>query len=284
MISDKDVLLIVDGHNLLFQMFYGMPSRIVNKDGKPIQGIIGFVGALLKIIKQTVPQYIVVLFDGEHENLRTKVLPEYKENRIDYSLVAEEENPFSQLQDIYKALDFMGIRHCEIEDVETDDVIASYVYKYGQKMQIIVSSWDSDFFQLISENVKVLRYRGKNTVVCDTEFVGRKFCIKPEIYADFKAMVGDRADNIKGAEKIGIKTASMLLQRFGNLEEIIKNTDAIQRKCVRESIVANKERLLVNYKVIKLTEGTEIPFQIEELRYSDDEIKTMDVLQGIGVK
>ena len=64
---NKDKLLIVDGHNLLFQMFFGMPSRIVNHEGRPIQGIIGFVGALLKIIRQIKPQYLVVLFDGEHD-------------------------------------------------------------------------------------------------------------------------------------------------------------------------------------------------------------------------
>lgn len=282
--DNKDTLLIVDGHNLLFQMFYGMPSRIVNKDGKPIQGIIGFVGALLKIIKQIMPQYVVVLFDGEHKNPRTELLLEYKENRIDYSLIAEEDNPFSQLQGIYNALDFMGIKHCEIEDVETDDVIASYVYKYGKDMQIVISSWDSDFFQLISDNVKVLRYRGKNTVVCDKEFVENKFGIKPELYADFKSLVGDKADNIKGAEKIGPKTASMLLKQFGTLKSIISSAEQINRRCIRESVITNRERLLVNYEMIKLSDKAEIPFMIEKLKYDNGKKKTMDVLQGIRMQ
>ena len=101
----EEKLLIVDGHNLLFQMFFGMPNRIVNKDGKAIQGVIGFVGALNKIIKQVEPTHMVVLFDGEHENSRTELLPEYKGNREDYSLVEEEENPFSQLPDVYRALE-----------------------------------------------------------------------------------------------------------------------------------------------------------------------------------
>ena len=96
----SDKLLIIDGHNLLFQMFFGMPSRIVSRDGRPIQGVIGFVGALIKIIKQVNPQHVVVLFDGEHENKRVDILSEYKANRIDYSLVAEEDNPFTQLEDI----------------------------------------------------------------------------------------------------------------------------------------------------------------------------------------
>ena len=60
-------LLIIDGHNLLFQMFFGMPSRIINKDGKAIHGTLGFVGALLKIIKMVNPTHVAVLFDVRHQ-------------------------------------------------------------------------------------------------------------------------------------------------------------------------------------------------------------------------
>lgn len=273
----EDTLLIVDGHNLLFQMFYGMPSRIVNQDGKAIQGVLGFVGALLKIIKQTNPKYVIVLFDGEHENQRTDILPEYKANRIDYSAVAEEENPFSQLNDVYRALEFMGIKYVEVDDVEADDMIASYVYQYRNDMPIIISSWDSDFFQLISDNVKVLRYRGKSTVLCDTQYIEEKFDIRPEMYADFKSMVGDKADNIKGVEGIGLKTAGKLLRQYGGLKEIIDHSGA-------QSIVANQERLWMNYRLIKLNDNAEIPFPLEELRINEREMKTTDVLKGIGLK
>ena len=84
-------LLLVDGSNLLFQMFFGMPARIVNEQGKAIQGTLGFVGALLKIIRMTSPTHIAVLFDGECENNRSTLNPEYKANRIDYNEVSEDE-------------------------------------------------------------------------------------------------------------------------------------------------------------------------------------------------
>ena len=280
----KEKLLIVDGHNLLFQMFFGMPNRIINKDGKAIQGVIGFVGALNKIIKQVQPTHVVVLFDGEHENPRTELLPEYKGNREDYSLVEEEENPFSQLADVYRALDYMGIRHCETEDVETDDVIASYVLTYGKELlDIVVSSWDSDFFQLISENIKILRYRGKCTTICDVAYLKEKFDIAPEVYADFKSLVGDAADNIKGAQGIGPKTASTLLKQFGSLEEVLKRTAEIEKKKVRESIEKDKERLWINYEIIKLNDKAKLPFDLEELQYNKSEQKTNEVMQGIGL-
>lgn len=281
--KNKNTLLIVDGHNLLFQMFYGMPSRIVNQNGKAIQGVIGFVGALIKIIKQIKPSHMVVLFDGEHENPRAELLPEYKDNRIDYSQVEEEDNPFSQLEDVYRALDYMGIKHCETVDVETDDVIASYALTYGQEMSIVISSWDSDFFQLITENVSILRYRGKCTTICDTAYIESKFQITPEQYADFKSLVGDHADNIKGAEKIGPKTASGLLHQYNTLEGILTHAEEIERKAIRESILKNKERLCMNYQIIKLYDSAIRPFSISDLEYNYNDIKTNDVLYGIGV-
>ena len=96
-------LLIVDGMNLLFQMFYGMPSRIVNREGRAIQGTLGFVGALLKIIRMVSPTHAAVLFDGECENGRKELDSDYKANRPDYGTLSQDENPFSQLNDVYRA-------------------------------------------------------------------------------------------------------------------------------------------------------------------------------------
>lgn len=281
--KNQDTLLIIDGHNLLFQMFYGMPNRIVNHQGKAIQGVIGFVGALRKIIKQTNPTHLVVLFDGEHENPRTELLPEYKGNRIDYSQVEEEDNPFSQLEDVYRALDAMGIRYCETENVETDDVIASYAYKYGKDMKIVISSWDSDFFQLIRENVRVLRYRGKCTCICDRAYINEKFDIEPELYADFKSLVGDTADNIRGAQKVGPKTAAQLLEQFGSLEQVLEKAELISKNHIRQSILQDRDRLRINYQLICLKDSAVVPFTIDELEYNCQDRKTNDILTEINL-
>ena len=117
--------LIVDGSNLLFQMFYGMPARILGPSGRPIQGTLGFVGALLKMIRMIEPTHVAVFFDGECSNPRRELEPDYKGNRPDYDELPEEETPFSQLPDICAALDFMKIRRCETVDCEADDWIAA---------------------------------------------------------------------------------------------------------------------------------------------------------------
>lgn len=276
-------LLLVDGSNLLFQMFFGMPARIINAQGKAIQGTLGFVGALLKIIRMTKPTHVAVLFDGESHNPRTDVDEAYKANREDYSQVAEEENPFSQLPDIYAALDFLKISHAETTDCETDDWMAGYVKKYtGEEM--VISSFDSDFFQLISDKVTILRYRGDKSVLCNEKYLQEKFGIAPEQYADFKSLTGDTADNIKGAEKVGLKTAAMLVNEFRSLEEIITRAGEIKKPSVREAVLRDAERLRKNYRLIKLDGVEELPFSLEEMAWQDTGITTNEVLKGIGLK
>lgn len=277
-------LLIVDGSNFLFQMFFGMPARIVNKQGKAIHGTLGFVGGLLKTIRRTEPTHIVVLFDGEHENERAQINADYKANRVDYSQIPKDENPFSQLPDVYAALDCLNIKHAETSVCETDDWVAGYALTYGKEMEIVISSFDSDFFQLITDKVSVLRYRGNSTVICTPDYIRDKFHIEPGQYADFKSLTGDVSDNIKGADKVGPKTAAYLLNRFDSLENILLNADSIDKPSIKDSIRRNSARLKSNYKIIKLSNAVPLPFALDDITYKDMDITTNEVLKRIGLK
>ena len=279
-----DTLLLIDGSNLLFQMFYGMPSRIFNKDGKAIHGTLGFVGALLKIIRKTCPTHVAVLFDGAHHNERKDVDENYKANRPDYSQMAEEETPFSQLPDIYRALDYLQIRYTETTVCETDDVLAAYALTYGKQMQVIISSFDSDFFQLINDNVRVLRYRGDKTQICDAQYVTEKLGVTPALYADYKCLVGDTADNVKGVAGIGPKTAAKLINEYGSLANILDKIDEIKQAGMRSSLKDARERLQINQRLICLNGSACIPFALDELRFIDRGQTTNSVLSAIQLR
>lgn len=280
----KRKILIVDGSNLLFQMFFGMPSRIYNEQGIGIWGVLGFVGALLKIVRQTNPTHLTVLFDGDNENKRTLINSDYKANRIDYSQARDEENPYSQLTYIYQALQYLGITYAETTNCEVDDWISSYTSLYGNDNEIVVSSFDSDFFQLISDNVSILRYRGDKSILCTPEYLREKYGIEPYQYADFKSLTGDKADNIVGADKVGTKTASVLLQEFGSLDNIIRNAETIRKQSVRESVTKNSEHLLRNLELIKLDRKHDVPFKLDDMEYTYSGITTTEVLRGIELK
>ncbi len=277
-------LLLVDGSNLLFQMFFGMPARIVNSQGRAIQGTLGFVGALLKIIKMVKPTHVAVLFDGEASNPRYNLDENYKANRPDYSEAPEEETPFSQLPDIFAALDYLGIKFAETANCETDDWVSGYAHTYGGGCEIVISSFDSDYFQLITQNVSVLRYRGDKTQICTPKYVEEKFGISPHQYACFKCLVGDSSDNIKGAEKVGPKTAAQLVLQFKSLENLLNNAAEIQKPSVKASIIQSAERLRLNYKLIKLGNYSPLPFELNELKYTYRGQTTTEVLTAIGAK
>ena len=279
-----DKLLLVDGHCLLFQMFYGMPARIAGKDGKPIQGTLGFVGAMRKIIAMTQPSHVAVIFDGEAYNPRTELDAAYKANREDFSEAADTENPFSQLPDVYRALDYMGIAHTETTDCETDDVLAAYAIKYGRDFEIVICSQDSDFFQLISDTVCVLRYHGDHSVICDEKYLQDKFGISSAQYADFKSLTGDGSDNIQGISGIGPKTAAALIGQFGTLENLLQNTEQIAKPKIRQAILQNTDRLMLNQKLITLDGKASVPFLPEQMRYDGQPFTTNQVLLGINIK
>lgn len=276
-------MLIVDGMNLLFQMFYGMPARIVNREGRPIQGVVGFVGALLKMVRMVRPHYICVVFDGETHNPRKDLDEDYKANRPDFSQIPEEEAPFSQMPDIYKALDHLGICHKNTSDCEADDWIAGFVRRYEKDYAITIASFDSDFFQLISENVEILRYRGDCSVRCDPQWLWEKYGIRPDQYAAFKSLTGDTADNIRGVDRVGPKTAAWLLQTYDTLDGVIENASAVSKSSIRQSLEGSLDRLRKNHQLICLQGCPCLPFTPEEMAWQYQSQTTSQVLRAIGV-
>ena len=274
-------LLIVDGCNLLFQMFCGMPARILNSQGKAIQGTLGFTGALLKMLRIVRPTHVAVLFDGEGQSPRVELDPQYKANRPP---LEAENDPFTQLPDVYRVLDYLGICHAETAACEFDDWAAGYAKHRASGMEVVIASQDSDFFQLVDDYVTVLRYRGDHSVLCDRDFLQKKFGIAPEQYADFKCLTGDTADNIRGADKVGPKTAAALLQQFGDLETMLTRSDEITKPSIRASISESRERLRLNQKLIRLEGSASLPFPVETLSYTPTELTTNQILANIGLR
>ena len=277
-------LLIVDGSNLLFQMFYGMPAKIPGAHGGSVHGTLGFLGALLKILRLLRPTHALVVFDGECETARRELDPDYKANRPDYSGIPEEDTPFSQLPDIFRVLDHLHIPWKETENCEADDWIAGFARRYGKEKEIIIVSQDSDFFQLITDRVRVLRYRGERSVLYGPEEIQQKLGICPRQYAAYKSLTGDTADNIRGAEKVGPKTAASLMNRFGTLEALLEGWQEIDKPSVRESVHRNTERIRRNFSLIYLEGAGELPYAWEELSIPLPEVTTMQVLRALEIR
>lgn len=279
-------IMLVDGHNLLFQMFLGMPSRIIGRDGTSIHGVVGFVGALLKTIRSLEITKVIVIFDGENGSDKGLLDSGYKANRTDYTDAPDEINPFSQLPYIKRALDFMGIKHFETDEgYETDDIISAYCKKYPDTADIFIFSHDSDYFQLVNERISVFKYRGKKSELIGEKEVFDKFGVMPNQMIDFKALVGDRADNIRGVPKIGLKTAQRLLNEYGCLKNIINELANIKPTHIQAALRENMELLERNTKIIGLTGTACLPLRFEDVAVicNTHDFKTMDILKGIEI-
>ena len=152
------------------------------------------------------------------------------------------------------------------------------------EMKIVIVAQDSDFFQLITDRVNVLRYRGDKTVMCDVAYIREKLGVEPAQYAEYKSLTGDNADNIRGAEKVGPKTAAALMKEFGSLERMLLQVQEIKTPSVRQSIMKDADRLRKNYQLIALSGAEKLPFSRERMVFEDRGMTTTDVLRGIGLR
>jgi len=278
-------LILIDGNLLLWRMFRGIPARIRAHDGKLLHAVVGFIGATLRYIRTLSPKYFLVIFDNENQGERYSLSAEYKQNRmLDFSDVPDEEHPFGQLDIIKAILDVLGLKHCEIEGVEADDVIASYVRSHKTISSYIISS-DADLLQLVTHKVSLFVDRGKQSVIYDPDKVLEKYQVKPKQILDFKALVGDKSDNIAGLPGVGPKTAAKLINEYGSLKRLIKSYRRITPQSLSDKIGNHLTRLEENYALIKLNDQVDLPFSLADLKIdaaSFAKLKTMDILRKEG--
>ncbi|MBE6541260.1 MAG: flap endonuclease [Ruminococcaceae bacterium] len=260
-------LLLVDGHNLLFRMFFGMPDTFYTQSGKKYNAVYGFIHALTKVISMVRPSHVFVAFDSEDCGDRRDLDTAYKANRPDYSEMSPNDCPFSQLRAIYSVLDDIGVPNSEICGCEADDVIASYALRYSDEMNVVIMSTDRDYWQLISPTVSILDYHGSNSTLITPSDVEKKFGVSPSQFADFKCLIGDKSDNIVGVHGIGPKRAAELLVTYGSIDGIYENIDAIDRASTKKALLESKERLELNARLIKLNNISNLPVEIDELKY-----------------
>lgn len=206
-------VLIIDGHNFLFKSF-AVPFKFNSKKGTPLHVVTTFLSLLRRSLLIVKAESLTVVFDSQTARNNSLLSSEYKANRKnDYS--AEKDSPFSHLPLIKKVLDLLGIQWIEHADYEADDVVASISQSLQRQhnCKVTIASTDSDFFQLLSSNVSILRIiTKKNTVLCEQKWFKKRFGFEPSLYVNFKSLVGDPIDNVKGISGIGPKRAALIIK------------------------------------------------------------------------
>jgi len=217
----KNRLVLIDSFALIFRAFYGLPPSLT-KDGHPINAAYGFTAALLAAIKELEPEYLVAAFDLPKPTKRKLEYVEYKAHRKPMP-----DDLVPQIQYCREVLKEMNIPLLAVEGYEGEDIIATIITQLKDssskdQVESIIVTGDSDTFQLINEHTTVYSMaRGaQQATIYDEKKMFERYGLKPSQFIDFKALKGDASDNIPGVPGVGEKTAAMLIDKFGSLDEL----------------------------------------------------------------
>ncbi len=249
--ADSHVVL-VDGSGYIFRAYHALPPLTRKTDGLPIGAVHGFSNMLFKLLRDQTdaarPTHFAVIFDASGHTFRNEIYDQYKANR---SETPEDLIPqFPLTRDATRAF---GAQSIEMIGFEADDLIATYAKQAeapGARVTIISS--DKDLMQLVSDKVSMLDTM-KNRAIGIPEVI-EKFGVPPEKVIDIQSLAGDSVDNVPGVPGIGVKTAALLINQYGDLDTLLAHADEIPQKGRREKLLefadnARLSRTLVTLKV-----------------------------------
>jgi DNA polymerase-1 len=247
----KGRVLLVDGHHLAYRTFHALKGLTTSR-GEPVQAVYGFAKSLLKALKED-GDAVIVVFDAKAPSFRHEAYEGYKAGRAP----TPEDFP-RQLALIKELVDLLGLVRLEVPGYEADDVLASLAKKAekeGYEVRILTA--DKDLYQLLSDRIHVLHPEG---YLITPAWLWEKYGLRPDQWADYRALTGDESDNLPGVKGIGEKTARKLLEEWGSLERLLKNLDRL-RPAIREKILAHMDDLKLSWDLAKVR--TDLPLEVD---------------------
>ena len=262
------ILYLIDGHALAYRTFFaitsGSSSRFQTHSGEPTAGVFGFTSVLLRIFEQERPEYLAVAFDTGR-TFRDDLFPEYKGTR---AKMPDELRP--QIERVRQIVDSFNIPRLEKEGYEADDVLGSVARQaVGQGLGVKIITGDRDLLQLVEKRI-IVSLPGKS--LSDSkdylpEDVVSFLGVRPDQVVDFKALVGDKSDNIPGVTGIGEKTAVSLLQSYQDLDNIYLHLEDVSPS-VKKKLEEGRELAYLSQELARIVIDLDIPLDLEKARTS----------------
>ena len=279
----KKHIYLVDGSTYIFRAYHALPPLTRKSDGFPVGAISGFCNMLDKLIKDEREKnnltHLLVIFDASGKTFRNEIYPEYKANRS-----TPPDDLIPQFPVIRKATDAFNVTHVEMLGYEADDLIASYAKAaVDEQMKVTIVSSDKDLMQLVKEDVSMLDTM-KNRLIKKNEVI-EKFGVEPNRVIDVQSLAGDSVDNIPGVPGIGIKTASLLINEYDNLDNLLEKASNIKQNKRRESLIEFADQARLSRELVTLKEDVELPIPIKNIEIqSINPEKLISFLKGMEFK
>jgi len=242
----KKSITLVDGSGFIFRAYYALPP-LTRKDGTPINAVMGYCNMIWRLLAETKTDSLAVIFDTASKSFRNEIYSDYKANRSEAP-----EDLIPQFSLIREATEAFNIPYIELKGYEADDLIATYssqASRAGWTVDIISS--DKDLMQLVDDNVKMID--PMKMINIGREEVFEKFGVYPEKVIDVQALAGDSTDNIPGIPGIGIKTAAELINKYGDLDSLLKRADEIKQPKRRENLINFADLARISMKLVTLS-------------------------------
>ncbi|NNK17133.1 MAG: DNA polymerase I [Sulfitobacter sp.] len=266
-------LHLIDGSAFIFRAFHALPPLTRKSDGLPIGAVSGFCNMIFKMVEDNrgpdAPTHVAVIFDKGSHTFRNDMYDQYKANR---EAMPEELRP--QIPLTRRATEAFNIACKEKEGYEADDIIATLAVQAreaGGRCTIISS--DKDLMQLVGDGVEMLDAM-KNTRI-DRDGVYDKFGVFPEHVVDVQALAGDSVDNVPGAPGIGIKTAALLINEYGDLETLLERASEIKQPKRRETLIEHADQIRLSRKLVLLDDKTPLDFTLDDLEVKEPDADTL---------
>jgi DNA polymerase-1 len=270
-------LFLIDGNSLAYRAFFALPESIATSDGRPTNAIFGFASMLVKILTDYGEVPTVVVWDAGMSG-RKEISADYKAQRSSRPDLLKLQWP--HLRPLVEAF---GYRNISVEGFEADDVIAALVDQARDRgIPVMVVTGDRDAYQLVGEGVRIMTTsRGiTDTKVYDRQGVIDRYGIAPELIPDFIGLKGDTSDNIPGVPGIGDKTASELLQRFGDLEGVLSSVDEISGAKRKQNLTEHADAARLSKQLATMVRDVPVDLDIEaELTRSPDRANLRSVFR-----
>ena len=275
--STQKRLFLLDAYALIFRGYFAfIKNPRITSTGMDTSAIMGFMNALMDVIKRDKPDHLAVAFDKGGSDYRYEMYQEYKAHRDQTPEAIKIAVPY--IQDILKA---MHIPIIEVAGFEADDLIGT-IAKQAEKQnyKVFMVTPDKDFAQLVSENIFMYKpaRMGNDIEIWGIPEVLKKFEIeRPEQVIDFLGMMGDAADNIPGFPGVGEVTAKKLLKEFGSMENLLANTDKL-KGALKDKIEANKEKGILSKKLATILLDCPVVFNEDDYKLTPPDVEKTDAL------
>ncbi|GMT41699.1 MAG: DNA polymerase [bacterium] len=265
-------LYIIDGAGFYYRAYYGIRQNLTARDGTPTNAVYGFARMFVKIINEEKPDGLVIALDSREKTFRHEMYEDYKANRQ-----AMPENLAVQLPLIERLIAAYNIAVLKKPGLEADDLIgAAALQAAGKGYDVTIVTGDKDLMQLVNDRITL--YDSLKDKRIGIEQVKEKFGVEPGRVVEIMGLMGDSSDNIPGVPGVGEKTARKLIEKYGNIENLLERAEEIERPKLRQALVDNKDKARLSRELARIKTGISLDVDPDSWGLSEPEEKKLTEL------